>query len=188
VVCYEGQEPTNKVSKVYKWLGVLVPMIYTKLSYVPKGDPWKQEWLFNFIEQIEGKDRPVYLSVLANSPEFNQGTMVCMAHMRKPCVFPITWRCNMPDVSDSFACSDSELHFMQWIVEKTGPQYSRWFDEKSRQNYEAVLAKLKDKANFTEAARQQLPDGTELVLYQNNYWKFNRALITPDLLKATKKH
>lgn len=185
VICYEGDQPTDKVSKVYKWLGVLDPMINTRLSYVPKGDPWKQEWLFNFIEQVEGKGRPVYLSVLPNSPEFNQGTMVCMAHMRKPCVFPTSWRCTMPDVSDSFNCSDKELHFMQWVVEKTGPQYCRWFDERSRQNYEAVLEKLRNKDNFTEAARKRLPDGTELVLYQNNYWKFNRALVTPELLKPT---
>ena len=163
------------LSPVFKYLGISDSMLVNELPYYPKGDPWKQEWMFRFIEEIEGRGRPVYLNVLANSPEFNQGTLACMARMRKPCVFPTTWRCSMPDVSDSFTCTDKELHFMQWVALKTGPQYCRWFDERSSNNYEEVVGKLqKTDGLFIEAARQPLPDGTELVLYQNKFWMFNK--------------
>lgn len=174
--------PRN-LSPVYAWLGLRDPALTCTLSYKAEGDPWKQEWLFNYIEEAEKRIRPVYLNVLPNSPEFNQGTMLCLSRMRHSCVCPTTWRCSMPDVTDSFKCSDQELHFMQWVVLKTGDQYCPWFDEASKSNYQAVVDKLQHDGQFIQAAQQQLPDGTELHLYQNKFWMYDHSAI-PNAPKA----
>ncbi len=164
--------PKN-LSPLFAFAGLHDPALTCRIPYLEAGDPWKQQWLFEFIENTERKSRPVYLSVLDNSPEFNQGVLLCISRLRKSCVHPTTWRGCMPDVKDSFSCSDEALNSMQWILLKTGPQHSAWFDDKSRENYEHSVDKIKNDGVYLEAARQLLPDGAELVLYQNKRFMFD---------------
>jgi hypothetical protein len=166
----------KNLSPVIAGAGMGDPFLTCKIPYTAAGDPWKREWMFDVIEKEE-HGRPVYLNVMENNPEFNQGTILCLSRLRHSCVSPTTWRgnYNMPDCSDSFVAGDKELHFMQWVCLKTGnEQYVPWFDERSKQNYNEIVDKLQHSGLFIEAGRQQLPDGSDLVLYQNKFWKFQR--------------
>jgi hypothetical protein len=167
-VVFAGGVPDKRPAFVF--FGVTDPQLTQRLSYVPNGDPWKQRWLFDFIENAEHRKRPVYLNVLDNSPEFNQGTLLSVSRMRHSCVFPTTWHCTMGDISDSFNYSDEELRAMQWLLLAGGNRSCRWYDQRSKDNYEIVLTKLRNSTQFVEAARELLPDGSDMVLYRNKRW------------------
>jgi len=175
ILCFQQTPVIFDLSKsdkrsAFVFFGVTDPQLTQYLSYMPSGDPWKQQWLFDFIEKAEHKLRPVYLNVLDNSPEFDQGSLLCVSRMRRSCVFPTTWHCTMGDMSDSFKCSDEELRAMQWLLLAGGNRSCRWYDQASQDNYNAVIAKLKNSGQFIEAARQPLPDGSQMVLYRSKLW------------------
>jgi hypothetical protein len=149
--------------------GVRETYFLEHLAYVPPGDPWKQEWLFDLIEKAEGK-RAVYLNVLSNSKPYNLGTIGFVGKLRKSKVKTTTWRGIGADISDTFYYTDDSLRCMQWVVEKTGDENGKFFDKTSRDNYLSVLEKLHHNGKYIIAARTGLPDGTELVVYRNTDW------------------
>ena len=161
--------PVNLIS------GVREPYVLEHLGYVPAGDPWKQEWMYDFIENAE-QGKSVYVNILSNSNAFNLGTLAFVGKLRKSKLQITTWRGIGADISDTFHYSDDSLRCMQWVVEKTGDEKKKFFDHDSESNYSGLLEKLRHGGKYIEAARQRLPDGTELILYRNKDWFVQPAI------------
>jgi hypothetical protein len=159
---------------VFSFFGLREEAILRQLAYTAKGDSWKQEWLIDYIETCD-LGRPSYVNLLMNSSEFNEGTLVSLAHSKHANVFMTSWRASEANLADSFKYTDEALNSMQWVVAKTGSQGAPFFDEMSKKNYDEVLFKLKNNGFYIEETRQKLPDGSELILYRNKRYIWPRV-------------
>jgi len=157
------ERPQNYIS------GVREVNMLEHLAYVPKGDAWKQLWIFDVIEAAD-PGRSVYLNVLSNSKPFNLGTLAFVAKLRKSKVKVTIWRGIGANITDTFAYTDESLRCMQWILEKTGDENVPFFNSSSHDSYLEVLQKIKAGGKYIVWSKQKLPDGTELILYRNKDW------------------
>ncbi|MBX9721767.1 MAG: hypothetical protein K2X81_10255, partial [Candidatus Obscuribacterales bacterium] len=184
LLCFQSapavpSEAFTNPNPIFTGLGINDAFLRTKIPFYPAGDPWKQTWMFQYIENIE-RNRLVYLNVLSNSFEYNQGTLVCLSRMRHSPVCPTTWRTCMPDQTDSFNFTEQDLHSMQWVLLQKNGASTHWYDKASKEKYDEVVNKLESGEQFIEAAKQPLPDKSELILYRNKYWMFTRPGEKPD--------
>lgn len=154
---------------LYKALGLTDSLFPMTLPYTAAGDPWKQEWLLEYIENAE-RGRPVFVNVLVNCTPFNEGTLNVIARSRRSNIRVVTWRSCMSCTADTFSFTEEALHSMQWLVLKTGEEKQYLFDASSRDSVDRLIASLTKEGRFVETIREPLPDGTELVLYQNKEW------------------
>jgi hypothetical protein len=98
------------------------------------------------------------------------GTLAFVGKQRKSKVKVTTWRGIGADISDTFFYSDDSLHYMHWVLEKTGDENIPFFNSSSHDSYLAVLHKIKTGGKYLVWAKQALPDGSELILYRNKDW------------------
>lgn len=172
-ICFQ-QAPVNFTYKnplpIYRYLGLKDSFFGMTLPYYRSGDPWKQEWLLELIENEE-MGRPVYLNTLVGANQYNEGTLNFLSQSRKNQIHVVTWRTNRTTTTDSFDYTDDALRVMQWFLFKTGNQAQGFVDDASRIKYQGLLARLNAKnGQFVESANEELPDGTRLILYRNKAW------------------
>ena len=136
------------------------------LWFVPEHDLWKQEWVLDTVQKVDG-NKFSRLVVLSNSKPFNKGSLMYLAVNRKSKVSVDSWNGSGADWSETFHFNDGDQNYVDWFVEKTGDDVkTNFFDAKSKADFLHVLDVLHNSGTFYEAARTRLPDGTELVLHR----------------------